>query len=143
MPGHQKTRGFIVETREAASPDNRRNVLTVVVGLVLGAILGLYVGWFAWPTQYTDADPTILQATFRYDYALMTAQTYAVDGDLPAAQRRLVTLGDNVQYEWYLATALDAVLAGRPEADLRYLAELARALGLAAPALAPYLGEGA
>ena len=50
-----------------------RPLLIIVVGLVLGIGLGLYLGWEAWPTEFTDANPSVLQETYRQDYVRLIA----------------------------------------------------------------------
>ena len=135
--------GGDVAASETASRGPGRMLVILLVGLLVGVALGLYVGWVAWPTEFTDAGPAILETNYRYDYTLMTAEAYAVDGDLAAAQARLATLADGSGYDWYLAMTLDAIVAGKPAADLRYLVNLAQALGVTAPALTPYLPAGA
>lgn len=117
-----------------------RAVIWIAVGLVLGAALGLYLGWVAWPTEFVDADPTILREDFRRDYTLMTAQTYLLDGDLPAARQRLQSLGEEEPDRWLLSMTVDAILSGRDEATvIRPLVHLSNDLGLNSPAMAPYL----
>ena len=113
------------------------------LGLLLGAGLGLYLGWVAWPTEFTDADPTILREDYKRDYALMIANAYVLDGDLAAARRRLYSLGEEAPDRWFLSLTVDAILSGRDEAtQIRPLVQLAHDLGLSSPAMAPYLPPG-
>jgi hypothetical protein len=110
----------------------------VSIGLVAGAGLGLYLGWVAWPTEFTDANPSVLQESYRRDYALMIAAAYAVDGDLSAAQRRVTSLGEDGQ-DFLFSLLLDMILRGDNEAEIRPVARLAADLGLYSPAMEPYL----
>ena len=116
-----------------------RIVVFLGLGLLLGTGVGLYVGWIAWPTEYTEADLTILADEYRYDYTVMVASNYAIDRDLSAAQQRLNALGMPDSNAWLLEVAGQAILQGAAEDDIRHLALLANDLGLQAPALAPYL----
>ena len=118
-----------------------RIILFLGLGLLLGSGLGLYVGWIVWPTEYTEADLTILAPEYRYDYTIMVAANYALDGDLGAARGRLQKLAADESDAWLLEVAGQAILQGAAEQDIRNLALLARDLGLQAPALAPYLPE--
>jgi len=108
------------------------------IGLVVGIGLGLYLGWVAWPAEFTNANPSVLQTNHRRDYVLMIADAYAVDGDLAAAQERAASLGEDGQ-EFLMATLLDMILRGEQEGDTRRLARLADDLGLYSPAMEPYL----
>jgi hypothetical protein len=117
-----------------------RAVLWIGLGLGLGLSLGLYLGWVAWPTEFVDADPSILGDDYRRDYTLMIAQAYVQDGDLAAAQRRLYSLGGEAPDRWLLTLTVDAILAGRDEETIILpLVALSRDLGLSSPAMAPYV----
>jgi hypothetical protein len=117
-----------------------RAVLWIGLGLGLGLSLGLYLGWVAWPTEFVDADPSILRDDYRSDYTLMIAQAYVQDGDLAAAQRRLYSLGGEAPDRWLLTLTVDAILAGRDEETIILpLVALSRDLGLNSPAMAPYV----
>lgn len=117
-----------------------RAFLWIGLGLAIGGSLGLYLGWVAWPTEFVDADPSILREDYRRDYTLMIAHAYALDGDLSAAQRRLYTLGDEEPDRRLLTMTVDAILSGRDEQTIILpLVALSRDLGLNSPAMAPYL----
>lgn len=119
-----------------------RAVIWIGLGLVLGIALGLYLGWVAWPTEFVDADPTILREEYRRDYALMIAHTYSLDGDLDAARRRLSSLGQEEPDRWLLTLTVDAILSGREEEHVILpLVRLSHDLGLSSPAMAPYLPQ--
>jgi hypothetical protein len=110
----------------------------VGLGLVAGILLGLYLGWIAWPTEFTDANPAVLAAPYKQEYLLMVATVYAADGDLPAAQQRLIPLGEDGR-NFLNAYVLDQILQGERGDDTRRLAQLAHDLGLDSPALQPFL----
>ena len=117
-----------------------RPLLTIIVGLALGIGLGLYLGWVAWPTEFTDANPSVLQDTYRQDYVRLIATAYTADNDLPAAQQRVASLGED-GLDVVLAVTLEAILQGEDEAEVRQLVRLANDLGLSSPAMVPYLPE--
>lgn len=110
----------------------------IIVGLAAGVGLGLYVGWVAWPTEFTDADPTILEEEYRRDYTLMIAAAYAVDGDLETARQRIDSLGPDAQ-DYLLSLVLDVILEGNNEQEIHQVVQLAADLGLSSPAMQPYL----
>ena len=114
----------------------------LLMGLLLGASLGLYLGWVAWPTEFTDADLTLLDESYKRDYTIMIAAAYSNDGDLAAAQQQLRQLRTGAEanpYEPVLTYAVDLILTNGDEQDIRYLVRLADALGLSSPAIVPYL----
>jgi len=119
-----------------------RILVFLLVGLAIGSGLGLAVGWIVWPTEFTDANPAVLQDDYRNDYVQMIADAYALDNDLPAAQARLNEFGSNPN-AILLETITDKVLADANETDIRRLVQLASDLGLTSPVMAPFLTQGA
>jgi hypothetical protein len=116
-----------------------RNISWIALGLLCGAFVGLFLGWVAWPTEFTEADPTILEERYQRDYTVMIAATYAVDGDLPAARSRLDTLGKEDSSAWLLDQVVAHILENQDHTEIRHLVLLARDMGLSSPAMAPYL----
>ena len=117
-----------------------RPLLIIIIGLALGIGLGLYLGWEAWPTKFTDANPSVLQETYRHDYVRLIAAAYTADNNLSAAQKRVTDLGFDGQ-DVVMAVTLDTILQGGDEAEIRQLVRLAAGLGLSSPAMTPYLPE--
>ena len=115
-----------------------RALLKIGFGLALGIGLGLYLGWVAWPTEFTDANPAVLEENYRQDYAHLIAAAFAADGDFAAAQQRVARLGSDGQ-DIVLSATLEAILEGEDEAEIRRLVRLATELGLSSPAMEPYL----
>ena len=120
-----------------------KSILWVGLGLLFGVALGLFLGWVAWPTQFTEADPTILEESYQSDYTVMIASTYAVDGDLAGARRRLASLGKEDSQAWLLDQVVAHILENDNETEIRQLVLLAHDLGLSSPAMEPYLPDGA
>lgn len=117
-----------------------RPLLIIIIGLALGIGLGLYLGWVAWPTEFTDANPAILQEAYRQDYVRLIAAAYTADNDLNMAQRRVASLGEDGR-DVVLSVTLDTILQGGDAAEIRQLVRLAADLGLSSPAMTPYLPE--
>ncbi|VAW31733.1 hypothetical protein MNBD_CHLOROFLEXI01-740, partial [hydrothermal vent metagenome] len=69
--------------------------LFILLGLAIGIGLGLAVGWVFWPTQFTDANPAVLDDNYRRDYLLLIADGYALDNSLAVAQQRIDDLGED------------------------------------------------
>jgi hypothetical protein len=64
----------------------------LLLGIVGGVGLGLLIGWILLPVRYYDTTPANLSAVYRDEYVHLVAQTFAVDGDIHAAQVRLAQL---------------------------------------------------
>jgi hypothetical protein len=99
--------------------------------LVLGALLGVFIGWVVAPVRYVDADPSTLNPAYKDDYLLMIAAAYAGDADLAAARQRLVSLGFADPAAATAAAAERMEQAGAPPADLQRVVALALALSAA------------
>ena len=108
------------------------------MGLLLGAGLGLLLGWVVWPTQFTEANPTVLEEKYQRDYTLMTASAYWVDGDLEYASKRLESLGKEDYLSWYRGLTIDAILNEADETQIVHLVKLATDLGIYSPAMEPF-----
>ena len=110
----------------------------ILLGLAIGIGLGLAIGWVFWPTEFTDANLTVLEDQYRRDYVQLIADSYALDNNLAAAQQRINDLGeDGPQY--VLQVLIEMILRQDDEAAIRRLARLANDIGQYTPAMAPYL----
>lgn len=68
----------------------QRSVLAAAVGAaVLGLLVGLAVGWWLWPVEWTNATPAQLRSDFQEAYVLLVAEDYAETGNLETARDRL------------------------------------------------------
>lgn len=117
----------------------REIALLAIIGLVIGAAIGLYISWGLWPLEYYDSDPSQLKRSYVPDYVLLIAQRYAVDGDMDAAQERLKSLGLESSGTAVADITDQFIRAGRDVRDIRALAGLAYALGSATSRMAIYL----
>ena len=115
-------------------------LVLLLTGLVIGGGFGLYLGWVAWPTEFTDATPALLQEDTRQDYTIRIAAAYAADANLSLAQQRLESLGPNGE-QFVMAALLEMILSGQNEQDTTQLACLVNAVGLYSPAMEPYLAR--
>jgi hypothetical protein len=112
----------------------------VGIGLVIGIGLGLFLGWIAWPTEFTDANPSVLAEEYKQDYVLMVAADYAFSGDLDAARQKVASLGSGGE-DFIFSFTLDQILQSSNVTEIRQLAQLANDLGLYSPAMDPYLND--
>ncbi len=121
-----------------------KTILSVLIGIAVGAALGLYLGWVTWPAEFSDASPATLNPVEQREYALMTAVVYADTHDLQTARRRITSLGKEGETgeSVYFSITLDSILRDDNEAEIRSLVQLAAKLGLASPAMEPFLAEG-
>lgn len=112
--------------------------LVILIGLALGLGLGLLIGWRLYPTEFVNATPAYLAPTYRQEYARLVAAGYAMDGDLAAAQARLLSLGEDGEAV-LTAVMIDAILKQQNEQEIRQLVNLAAGVGISSPVMTPYL----
>ena len=120
----------------------RRNLVALIGGSILGLLLGLVVGWVLWPVQWTNATPSHLRSDFQSDYVLWVAEQYANTNDLEWARTRL---GVEFWKEGQLDETLEklAVDYGGEEAvRLRALAQALEPPSAALPSATPAGPEG-
>ena len=121
----------------------RRFLRSLFLGLVLGGLLGLYLGWVQFPLQLYRGDLTELAQSFRDDYAVMIAAGFAADGDVQGALDRLNHLHvDDIPR--YIQRLTERVIASsaRDVRDIRLLVALARGMGRLTPPMEPFLDLG-
>tara|TARA_B100000029_G_scaffold516842_1_gene636078 strand:- start:12852 stop:13646 length:795 start_codon:yes stop_codon:yes gene_type:complete len=100
----------------------------ILLGLVIGAAIGLLLGWVVYPRQLRIATPKDLHSEYRDKYVVMVAAAYSRDGDLERARIRLDKLGADNVLDTTTSQAQRWAAAGRSDFDVSVLAELALAL---------------
>lgn len=92
----------------------------------VGALIGLVLfGWILFPVRWTQTLPSDLRGDAQEDYLRMVADTYAANGDLPAAITRLEYWTPETSAELYGRLAEKVAAQGDPAAAerLRAVAE--------------------
>ncbi|MBI3760376.1 MAG: hypothetical protein HY260_00740 [Chloroflexi bacterium] len=107
-----------------------RLTIALVIGLVLGLTAGLLYAWVISPVQYTDINPSGLNAAQREEYLMLIASGYAADGNIARAKQRLAALGDPDVARTVTALAQRAAAEGRSPETVSALSALALALGV-------------
>jgi hypothetical protein len=129
---------------ENGRPSSRtaRTLLVVASGLALGVLIGLVLGWYAFPVRWYDTDPSDLRLRHQMDYAIMVADAFALNGDVDLARERLAELmDDDTSWEqvanFVARVAVAERAAGNTLAATR-LDALATGAGLPDPTLSDY-----
>ena len=89
----------------------RQTFGVALLGLLLGAALGLLAGWVAWPARYDSVTPDLLAAGYQTEYASLIAADYARTTNLDLARNRLARLGPAAITVLGRAAATDAAAA--------------------------------
>ncbi len=121
----------------------RRFLLSLTLGLLLGALAGVAIGWLNPPPAARNSRLSDLAQPHRDDYTIMIAAGYAHDGDLAGALERLQLLEINELTSYLRAITERIINSGSRELDdIRMLARLTAELGGATPAMLPFLAGG-
>src|SRR3989304_1587990 len=93
---------------------NRSAWAPLVVGLVVGAAVGLIYGWVVEPARTTQAAPASLRTDFQEEVAALIASAHAATGDLLRARARLALLPGASDGDYIAALAQAWGGTGRP-----------------------------
>jgi len=103
----------------------RKTLIALVSGALLGLLLGLAIGWWWWPVEWTNSTPGNLRSDFQSDYIAWVAEQYASTGDLEWARAKL-----GVEYwkEGQLTDTFERLAEERSDQEAVRLRALAQAL---------------
>jgi hypothetical protein len=110
-------------------------ITRAAIGIAVGLVLGIAIGWWIWPVTYTNTSPAALRDDYRDDYILMTATAYEAGQDLEWARSRLARLNPEEPAVPVIDLAGRLIEADGSQEDIARLVRLARALGVTDPAL--------
>lgn len=115
-----------------------RFLISLLVALIIGAALGLYLGWVQFPTRAGSSPAEALDSRYKDDYVVMIASSYLVDRDVTAALDRLRFVGvPNIPA--YVQDVTERYITGsRAVEDIQRLVALAEGLGRLTPIMEPY-----
>ena len=112
---------------------------SLILGLLLGAIAGLYLGWIQFPSDARNSRMGDLSQRHRDDYTVMIAAGYVSAPDLDGALERLrrLEIGD---VGFYLQDSAERIIrtSARDLDDIRLLVQLAHDMGRLTTAMAPF-----
>lgn len=113
---------------------------SLILGLALGALVGLYFGWVSFPMDARNRQLSQLAQSHQDDYSVMIAAGYAADGDLAGASARLALVyGADAARQLRESAERIISSSARSLPDIRLLVALARDLGQLSPLMMPFL----
>jgi hypothetical protein len=115
-----------------------RFLASLLIGLVVGAAIGLYLGWVQFPAQVVNSPASNLTERYKDEYTVMIAAGYLGDGDLGGAVERLRVLGEQNIPAWVQNVTERYISNSRNARDIGYLVALAEGLGRLTPIMEPY-----
>ncbi|NWF69362.1 MAG: hypothetical protein HXY40_09775 [Chloroflexi bacterium] len=116
-----------------------RFLVSLFIGLALGVLVGLYLGWVQFPVQYIDSPAGALARSYKDQYTVMIAAGFAQDGDVAGAVERLRVLGVENIPAYVLEVTERYITNSQNVADIRLLVQLYEGLaGRVTPLMEPY-----
>jgi hypothetical protein len=103
----------------------RRFPWEIIIGLIIGAALGLTYAWIISPMRYIDTVPSSLRADFKDQYHIAISAAYAATGDIQRARARLALLGDGDSVQALSAQAQRMLANGEDIEIVNRIARLA------------------
>lgn len=97
----------------------------LIVGLIIGAALGLSYAWIISPIRYIDTIPSSLRADFKDQYRVAISAAYAATSDIQRARARLALLGDEDSLQALSAQAQQMLANGENVETVNHIAQLA------------------
>ena len=117
-----------------------RATRSLLLGLLLGTLAGLYFGWIQFPSASRSSKISELTQRYRDEYAVMIAAGYAADRDAQGALERLSRLDvENISLDFQRTTERIISTSAHDLGDIRLLVRLAHDLGRSTPAMEPFL----
>ena len=108
---------------------SRLGNFSLIIGLLLGFAAGLFYSWTINPVEYIDSSPDSLREDFKSDYLTLIASAYVATGDADRARARLAWVQITDPASTLGRMAQSRLAAGRPQSEVRALAQLAAMLG--------------
>lgn len=112
----------------------QRRIIVIGSGLLLGLIIGFYLGWVVLPVELVDVTPADLETEFQDDYLRLIASTYAAEQNIDQAASRIGSLGRADWPDWLLQETIDQILINPVGAETIHMVNLSRAMGVDSPA---------
>lgn len=109
----------------------RKTLVTLLIGSVLGLLLGLAIGWWWWPVEWTNSTPGNLRSDFQSAYISWVAEQYAANDNLEWVSDEL---GAEYWKEGQLTQTLEQLAQEQSGVKATQLRALALALEKATPA---------
>lgn len=117
----------------------RRALIAILIGIMLGGVVGLAIGWLVLPANARQAPMSDLSRRYKDDYTVLVAAGYLADGDLQAAIDRLTPLGIGNVFTHVRDVAERYISQQGDSQDIRGLVVLSCAMGYCTAPMQPFL----
>ena len=115
-----------------------RFLFFLIIGVIVGTMLGLLIGWELYPAEYVDSPLSLLDQDYKEQYTVMIAYGYVFDGDLESAVARLRALNVTNIAGYVQEITERYITQSRNLEDIRHLVALAEGMGRLTPMMESY-----
>ena len=116
-----------------------RFIRSLILGLLMGTMVGLFLGWVRFPSEIRSSSMSDLAQRYHDEYSVMIAAGYAADEDAAGAIERLNLLtADDAAISLRQSTERIITTSSRDLNDIQLLVYLADGLGQLTSTMQPF-----
>lgn len=115
----------------------KRHIGSLLIGVFLGLVLGLFLGWEQFPVEYTNSSLAALAPSYQEEYAVMVAEGYQYDRDINAALERLRPLEKDNLFD-YIQDLTERYISQSNVPAISIMVALSEAVGRLTPVMEIY-----
>ncbi len=115
----------------------RRYTGSLLIGVLIGLVVGVFLGWEQFPVEYTNSSMSALAPRYQEDFTVMVAEGYLYDQDINGALTRLQPLGKENIFN-YIQDLTERLISQSKVSAIPPMVALAEAVGRLTPAMEIY-----
>ncbi len=115
----------------------RRYTGSLLIGVLIGLVVGVFLGWEQFPVEYTNSAMSALAPRYQEDFTVMVAEGYLYDQDINGALTRLQPLGKENIFN-YIQDLTERLISQSKVSAIPPMVALAEAVGRLTPAMEIY-----
>ncbi len=115
----------------------RRYTGSLLIGVLIGLVVGVFLGWEQFPVEYTNSSMSALAPRYQEDFTVMVAEGYLYDQDINGALTRLQPLGKENIFN-YIQDLTERLISQSKVSAIPPMVAIAEAVGRLTPAMEIY-----
>lgn len=115
----------------------KRHIGSLLIGVFLGLVLGLFLGWEQYPVEYTNSSLAALAPSYQEEYTVMVAEGYQYDRDINASLDRLRPLEKDNLFD-YIQDLTERYISQSNVPAISIMVTLSEAVGRLTPVMEIY-----
>lgn len=115
----------------------KRYVGSLLIGVLIGLVVGVFLGWVQFPVEYTNSSMSALAPRHQEEYTVMVAEGYVYDQDINGALARLQPLAKENVFD-YIQALTERLISQSKVPFIPPMVALAEAVGRLTPVMEIY-----